>query len=184
MDFLERSSAGIETSNLDEDIDQLFVAIDRAHGLCDRFNTPCTPASVRKEILDDLFGKDSSEAQIHAPFHCDIGTNISFGKCLRINMDCIILDSAPVVFGDYVMVGPHVQFITPEHTTDPVRRRDVVTVSKKITIGDDVWIGAGSIILPGVTIGDRSIIAAGAVVNKDVPADSVYGGVPAKSLRK
>lgn len=183
MDFLERSAAGIETSDLDEDIGQLFAAIDRAHNLCERFNTPCTPAPERRSILDELFGRDSSEVQINPPFHCDIGTNIRFGRCLRVNMDCIILDTASVEFGDYVMVGPRVQFITPEHPTDHLPRRYVSTVSKRITVGDDAWIGAGAIILPGVTIGDRAIVAAGAVVNHDVPADSVYGGVPAKRIR-
>ena len=183
MDFLERAASGIETSDLDDDIWQLFSAMDRAHGLCERFNVPCTPASERRMILNELFGTDSSEVSINPPFHCDIGTNIRFGKCLRINTDCIILDTAPVEFGDYVMVGPRVQIVTPEHSTDHLRRRDVFTVSRKVVIGDDAWIGAGSIILPGVTIGERAIIAAGAVVNHDVPADSVYGGVPARRIR-
>lgn len=183
MDFLGRAAAGMETSDLDDDIDQLFSAIDRAHDLCERFNVPCTPASERRAILDELFGRDSSEVSINPPFHCDIGTNIVFGRCLRINTDCIILDTAPVEFGDYVMVGPRVQIITPEHSTDHLRRRDVSTVSKRVLVGDDAWIGAGSIILPGVTIGERAIIAAGSVVNRDVPADSVYGGVPARRIR-
>lgn len=183
MDFLERSSAGIETSDLDDDIGQLFSAISRAQDICERFNAPCVPSDDRRKLLDELFGKDASDVQINPPFHCDIGTNISFGKKLRINYDCIILDTAPVVFGDYVMIGPKVQIITPEHPVDHIPRRVVTTVSRRITIGDDVWIGAGAIILPGVTIGDRAIIAAGAVVTRDVPADSVYGGVPAKRIR-
>ena len=173
MDFMERARRGMVTSEADEDIGDFLDAMERAHGLCERFNVPCTPWSERKAILEELFGQ-----------RCDIGTNISIGSNVHINFDCVILDSAEVEIGDNVLIGPKVCIVTPSHKFPPVMRRDIATVARKVVIGDDVWIGAGALILPGVTVGDGVIVGAGAVVTKDVPAGETYAGVPARSIEE
>ena len=171
MDFLERARRGVMTSETDEDIGEFIEAMERAHGLCERFNVPCTPWSERKAILEELFGQElDSDTVINPTFWCDIGTNISLGRHVHINFDCVILDSAEVEIGDYVLIAPKVCIATP-------------TRAEKITIGDDVWICAGALILPGVTIGEGVIIGAGAVVTKDVPAGETYAGVPARDIK-
>lgn len=183
MDFMERARRGIMTSELDGDLDVFLSAMDRAHSLCERFNVPCTPWSERKAILEELFGQELDPETTVAPtFWCDIGTNITLGRHVHINFDCVILDSAEVEIGDNVLIGPKVCIVTPSHKFPPVMRRDIATVARKVVIGDDVWIGAGALILPGVTVGDGAIVGAGAVVTKDVPAGETYAGVPARSI--
>ena len=183
MDFMERARRGMVTSEADEDIGDFLDAMERAHGLCERFNVPCTPWSERKAILEELFGQSLDDrTMVNPTFRCDIGTNISIGSNVHINFDCVILDSAEVEIGDNVLIGPKVCIVTPSHKFPPVMRRDIATVARKVVIGDDVWIGAGALILPGVTVGDGVIVGAGAVVTKDVPAGETYAGVPARSI--
>ena len=171
MDFMERARCGIMTSELDEDLDVFLSAMDRAHSLCERFNVPCTPWSERKAILEELFGQElDPETTIAPTFWCDIGTNITLGRHVHINFDCVILDSAEVVIGDNVLIAPKVCIATPGHNFSPELRRHTATRAERITICDDVWIGAGAVILPGVTVGEGAIVGAGAVVTKDVPA--------------
>lgn len=183
MNFMERSRAGIPTSDDDEDIGEFLQAIARASALCERFNFPGTPWSVRKGVLEELFGQAlDDDTVINPSFRCDIGVNIHLGKHVRMNYDCVILDSADVTIGDYVMIGPKVSIVTPNHTFPPERRRSVATVARPVTICDDVWIGAGATILPGVTVGEGAIIGAGAVVTKDVPPGETWVGVPARPI--
>lgn len=183
MDFMERARRGMVTSEADEDIGDFLDAMERAHGLCERFNVHCTPWSERKAILEELFGQSLDDrTMVNPTFRCDIGTNISIGSNVHINFDCVILDSAEVEIGDNVLIGPKVCIVTPSHKFPPVMRRDIATVARKVVIGDDVWIGAGALILPGVTVGDGAIVGAGAVVTKDVPAGETYAGVPARSI--
>ena len=184
MDFMERARRGIMTSELDGDLDVFLSAMDRAHSLCERFNVPCTPWSERKAILEELFGQELDPETTVAPtFWCDIGTNITLGRHVHINFDCVILDSAEVVIGDNVLIAPKVCIATPGHNFPPELRRHTVTRAERITICDDVWIGAGAVILPGVTVGEGAIVGAGAVVTKDVPAGATYVGVPAGDIR-
>lgn len=182
MDFLERSRRGMVTSKTDEDIGVFMEAVNRAHTLCEMFNTPQTPSDRRKEILEELFGQELDDVAVYPTFRCDVGRNITFGRGVLINFDCVILDSAEVVIGDHVLIGPKVCIVTPSHKFPPEMRRNIATRAEKIVIGDDVWIGAGAIVLPGVTIGEGAIIGAGAVVTKDVPAGETYVGVPARSI--
>ena len=184
MDFMERARCGIMTSELDGDLDVFLSAMDRAHSLCERFNVPCTPWSERKAILEELFGQELDPETTVAPtFWCDIGTNITLGRHVHINFDCVILDSAEVVIGDNVLIAPKVCIATPGHNFPPELRRHTATRAERITICDDVWIGAGAVILPGVTVGEGAIVGAGAVVTKDVPAGATYVGVPAGDIR-
>ena len=169
MDFMERARRGMVTSEADEDIGDFLDAMERAHGLCERFNVPCTPWSERKAILEELFGQSLDDrTMVNPTFRCDIGTNISIGSNVHINFDCVILDSAEVVIGDNVLIAPKVCIATPGHNFSPELRRHTATRAERITICDDVWIGAGAVILPGVTVGEGAIVGAGAVVTKDL----------------
>lgn len=135
-------------------------------------------------ILKDMLGSIGDQSIITPPFHCEFGKTIFVGENTFLNMNITILDNASVTIGDHVLIGPSVQFYTASHSMDHQSRRRWETFSKPIVVEDDVWIGGSSVINQGVTIGARSVIAANSVVNKDVPPDCLYGGTPAKFIRK
>jgi len=132
--------------------------------------------------LADLLGAAPADALIEAPFHCLYGANIFLGQAVFINAGCTILDSAPVHIGDYSMIGPAVQIYCAEHHKDPVKRRARLEIARPVTIGNNVWIGGGAIILAGVSIGNDAIIGAGAVVTRDVAGGATVVGNPARVL--
>ncbi|KAI9295216.1 maltose O-acetyltransferase [Neoconidiobolus thromboides FSU 785] len=137
----------------------------------------------KKEIIKSLFGKvDTERAHVCTPFYCDFGYNIITHGQLLLNFGVTILDSATVEFGDGVLVGPNVHIYTATHPIEADLRKEFI-YTKPVKIGNNVWIGGGAIVLPGVTIGDRSTVAAGAVVTKDVPKDVVVGGSPARIIK-
>lgn len=184
MDFMDRARSGIPTSELDPDVGQLLERIERARGLCRRFNSYDGPEGGGRAILEELFGQELDEGtEICPAFRCDIGTNIHLGKRPRINYDCVFLDSADIWIGDYVLIAPKVCIITPGHNFPPEERRHIRTLAEPVRIGNDVWIGANATILPGVSIGDGAIIGAGAVVTHDVPAGETWVGNPARRIR-
>ena len=153
-----------------------------AKSLCHEFNQLCP--QQRKQairICKTLFGA-APNPYIEPTFYCDYGYNIKVGMNFYANHNCVILDPAPVVIGDDVMLGPGVLISTASHPKDPVLRKKGWETALPITIGNNVWIGMGAKILPGVTIGDNAIVAAGAVVTKSVPADTNVAGIPAKSM--
>ncbi len=131
-------------------------------------------------LLKELFSAIADDAYMEAPFHCSYGMNITFESQVYLNAGCTILDSAPVRFGARTMVGPSVQIYCAQHSKDAVQRARGVEIAMPVTIGEDVWIGGGAIIMPGVTIGDRAIIGAGSVVTRDVGDDSIVVGNPAR----
>jgi maltose O-acetyltransferase len=133
--------------------------------------------------LRNLFAQAPSSVFIEAPFHCSYGMNIVFGENVYLNAGCVILDSAPVHIGSGTMLGPSVQIYCAEHAKDPALRRQGLEIAKPVDIGPEVWIGGGAIILAGVTIGARAIIGAGSVVTRDVAADTIVVGNPAKAVR-
>ncbi len=137
----------------------------------------------RSRILSLLFGK-KSDAWMQPPFYCDYGTNIILGSNVYFNFNCVVLDVAPVTIGDNVLFGPAVQIYTAGHPISASERRKGIEFAKPITIGSDSWIGGGSIICPGVSIGDRAVIGAGSVVTRDIPSDVVAAGNPARILRE
>lgn len=136
----------------------------------------------RAGLLVQLFGAPT-DAYITPPFFCDYGWNISLGRNVYFNVNCVILDVARVSIGDNVLLGPAVQIYTPLHPMDAAERRSGLEYARPVSIGDDVWIGGGAVICPGVTIGPRSVIGAGSVVVKDVPADVLVAGNPARVIR-
>lgn len=137
----------------------------------------------QQTILASLLGSMGREIVITPPFWCDYGYNILVGDYFYSNHNLVITDGATVSFGDHVFVAPNCCFTTAEHAIDPEMRKAGIEIAKPITIGNNVWIGAGSIILAGVTIGDNSVIGAGSVVKKSIPANVVAVGVPCKVLR-
>lgn len=151
---------------------------------CYRFNqlSP-TDKEGQAAILKDLLGQMDDTTIFTPPFWCDYGYHIKVGAYFYANHNLIMQDGGTITCGDYVFIGPNCCFTTAEHAIDPEMRKDGVEIAKPITIGNNVWIGAGCTILAGVTIGDNSVIGAGSVVNKSIPADVVAVGVPCKVLR-
>ena len=137
----------------------------------------------RRVILTQWLPNGGKQLWLEPPFYCDYGYNIYTGNKVFFNMNCVVLDVAPVHIGNNVFVGPAVQIYTVNHPLDAVKRRSLLEAAQAVTIADDVWIGGGAIILPGVTIGARAVVAAGAVVTKSVPEDVVVAGNPAQVIK-
>ena len=134
-------------------------------------------------LLRDLMGSVGDGTVIMPQFTCDYGYNIRLGRNVFINYHCIFLDCAPIDIGNDVQVGPAVQLYTAQHPLEAEVRRSGLESARPIRIGNDVWIGGGAVILPGVTIGDRSVVGGGSVVVHSVPADCVAVGNPARVVR-
>lgn len=138
----------------------------------------------RRSLLRRLFGRVGENATVAPPFHCDYGYNIEVGANFFLNAGCVILDGAKVSFGDNVFVAPHCGFYTAGHPLDVARRNQGLEYARPITIGDNVWIGAEVCVLPGVSIGEGSVIGAGSVVTKDIPAHVLAFGNPCRVIRE
>ncbi|MBO1330757.1 sugar O-acetyltransferase [Streptomyces sp. VRA16 Mangrove soil] len=134
-------------------------------------------------VLAELLGAVGDEVHVRPPLHVDYGSNITIGSRTFVNYNLTALDVAAIVIGEDCQIGPNVQLLTPTHPLEPQPRRDKLEAAQPITIGDNVWLGGGVIVCPGVTIGDNSVIGAGAVVTKDVPANVVAVGNPARPIR-
>lgn len=134
-------------------------------------------------ILAGLLQNLGEGAHIRPPLYVDYGSFIRVGARTFINYNLTALDVAPITIGADCQIGPNVQLLTPTHPVEPQPRRDKLEAAKPITIGDNVWIGGGAIVLPGVTIGDNSVIGAGSVVTKDIPANVIAVGNPARVVR-
>ncbi|MFF1831540.1 sugar O-acetyltransferase [Paenarthrobacter sp. NPDC058040] len=136
-----------------------------------------------QEVLRQLLGFVGDEVHVRAPIFVDYGSNISIGDGTFINYNLTALDVAPIRIGRNCQIGPNVQLLTPTHPVEAGPRRDKLEAAKPITIGDNVWLGGGVIVLPGVSIGDDSVIGAGSVVTKDIPAGVVAMGAPARPVK-
>lgn len=161
---------------------ELAAMSDRCRRALHVYNAELEP-DRRDALLRTLLGSVGEAVTIRSPFFCDYGSNIAIGAGTFLNAGCVVLDCAAVTIGDDVQIGPSVQLLTPDHPRDAVRRRSGVESAHPITIGDDVWLGGGVIVLPGVSIGARTIIGAGSVVTRDVPADVVAVGNPCRVVR-
>ncbi|QEU60679.1 hypothetical protein KDRO_D03730 [Kluyveromyces lactis] len=138
--------------------------------------------ALRERILDKLLGKHDN-AFIEPNFRCDYGSNITVGKNFYANFDCIMLDVCKIEIGDDVLLGPGVHIYTASHALDPIERSKGVEFGIPVKIGNRVWIGGNVTILPGVTIGDNAVIGSGSVITKDVDANVVVAGNPAKFIK-
>ncbi|MDI6518508.1 sugar O-acetyltransferase [Streptomyces coelicoflavus] len=140
-------------------------------------------AEAARPLLAELLGSLGTEAHVRPPLYVDYGSNIAVGARTFVNYNLTALDVAAITIGADCQIGPNVQLLTPTHPLEPGPRRDKLEAARPIVIGDNVWLGGGAIVLPGVTIGDNSVIGAGAVVTKDVPANVVAVGNPARPVR-
>jgi maltose O-acetyltransferase len=153
----------------------------RAAAWMARYNAPEEiTAGAREALLKEALGSVGQGATVRAPFHYDYGYNIHLGARVFLNFGCIVLDVARVDIGAGTQIGPGVQILTADHPRDPALRAQMLEFGRPIRIGNNVWIGGGALILPGVTIGDDAIIGAGSVVTRDVPAGSTAMGNPAR----
>jgi len=160
---------------------ELAAAHLHAQELLARYNASAPrDAPQRHALLRELFGAVGDGTVVKPRFMCDYGINIRAGRNLFVNYDCIFLDVAPIDIGDDVQIAPAVQLYTATHPIDPAVRRSGLESGRPIRIGNNVWIGGGAIVLPGVTIGDDAVIGAGSVVTRDVPAGAVVVGNPAR----
>jgi maltose O-acetyltransferase len=156
----------------------------RAMRLSAQFNaSPPDATEERRRILSELLGSLGEGTEIRPPFHCDYGYQTRIGARTFANFGLVALDVATITIGDDVQIGPNVQLLTPTHPIEAEPRRNKLEGAQPITIGDNVWIGGGAIILPGVTIGENTVVGAGAVVTKNLPADVVAVGNPARVIR-
>jgi maltose O-acetyltransferase len=163
---------------------ELEEAMRRASRLSAEFAAlaPREPEAARA-ILTELLGALGEGAVVRAPLYVDYGEHLTIGPRTFVNYGLVALDVAPIEIGADCQVGPNVQLLTAYHPTEPEPRRAKLEAAAPIAIGDNVWLGGGAIVLPGVTIGADSVIGAGAVVTKDVPPSVVAVGNPARIVR-
>jgi maltose O-acetyltransferase len=156
----------------------------RARALMARYNhSSVDDDESRGEILRELLGEVGEDVVIRPPFYCDYGAQIRIGARTFANFNLVALDVASITIGEDVQIGPNVQLLTPTHPTEPEPRRAKVEAAKPIVIGNNVWLGGGAIVCPGVSIGENTVVGAGAVVTRDLPANVVAVGNPARVIR-
>jgi maltose O-acetyltransferase len=176
----EKMLAGEMYSPLDP---ELVTARTRARDLLWDLNATREADEVyRRRVLRELFGSGGDTVWLQPPFFCDYGSNIHLGERVYFNFNCVVLDVCEVRIGARTLFGPSVQIYAATHPLDAEARK-TLEFGKPVTIGSDVWVGGGAIILPGVTIGDRAVIGAGSVVTKDVPASVLAIGNPCRVVR-
>lgn len=157
---------------------------DRARDLCQSLNgTREADRELRRELLLEIFGKGGDSVWLQPPFFCDYGSNIELGERVFFNFNCIVLDVCKVTIGDYTQFGSGVQILTPLHPLNAELRRKQ-EYGAPVTIGSDVWVGSGAIILPGVMIGSRTVVGAGSIVSRSLPDNVLAVGNPCRVVRQ
>ena len=181
-DIFDRLKGGKPIRLDDPEYFKVQAVVDRTLSLSPSLNAATSVSDIR-EKLGNIIGKKLDETiTVFAPFYTNFGRFITLGKNVFINHACSFLDMGGITLEDEVLIGPKVNLITENHPLEPAERRALITAS--ILIKRKAWIGAGATILPGVTVGENAVVAAGAVVTKDVPANTIVGGVPAKIIKK
>lgn len=182
MKEIDKLAMGESYCFLDKEV---ILLKEKAVEQCCIFNQLNPREKAKKEcILQKLLGSIGENSSIQSLFMCDVGKNIYIGKNFIANYNVTILDMAEVSIGDNCMIGPNTLLTTVGHPIDPTEREKRMAVAKTIKIGTNVWIGGNCTILPGVIIGDNSIVAAGAVVTNHVPSNTIVAGVPARIIKK
>lgn len=157
----------------------------KAKDMCHEYNLLLpSKTEEQKKIMKELLGKTKENYIVTAPFWCDYGYNIEVGENFYTNHNVVILDGAKVIFGDNVFIAPNCGFYTAGHPLDSERRNAGLEYAYPITVGNNVWFGAGVHVMPGVSIGNDVVVAAGSVVTKDIPSGVIAGGVPCKVIRE
>jgi acetyltransferase-like isoleucine patch superfamily enzyme len=181
MDIFERLHSGEAVLFEDPHYGEIFKIASRTMQLSAELNRSADMNHIR-ELLSQITGSSIDQStSVLAPFHINLGIFTHIGKNVFINHDCTFLDIGGITIEDEVLIGPKVSLITEGHPLNPSERKALIV--KPIVIKRNTWIGAGAIILPGVTVGESAVVAAGAVVNKDVQANTVVAGVPAKKVK-
>ena len=161
----------------------LVAAREKAHAICHDYNSTPNGGPHKNDLLTQLMGQVGQNCFIEPPFFCDYGYNIFLGDDVYLNVNCTILDCAPVRIANGVKFGPGVQVYTAGHPIDPGDRAKGLEFATPIAIDANVWIGGGSILLPGVRIGPNTVVGAGSVVTKSLPANVVAVGNPCKVVK-
>jgi maltose O-acetyltransferase len=163
---------------------ELVTGRAKVRELCAQLNaTSDAEMPLRTKLCKLIFGKGGDTVWMQPPFFCDYGVHIELGNRVYFNFNCVILDVCKVAIGDYCYFGPAVQILTAMHPMNAQLRRKQ-EFGKNVTIGNDVWVGGGALILPGVTIGSRSVIGAGSVVSRDIPDGVLAVGNPCRVVRE
>lgn len=163
---------------------EIVEASHRALDLAAAYNaTSVRQGPLRRRLLEELLGSIGEATEIRPPLHVDFGSHLRFGARCFANYGLVALDVALITIGDDVQIGPNVQLLTPTHPVEPEPRRAKWEAAEPITIGANVWLGGGVIVLPGVTIGADTVVGAGSVVVRDLPAGVVAVGNPARTVR-
>jgi acetyltransferase-like isoleucine patch superfamily enzyme len=180
-DIFERMLAGGIIHMTDPQMSKVWEGVACTIKLSAALNTSTDVDQIRDRLSEITGNQIDKSTTIFIPFYTNFGKHTKIGKNVFINHDCSFLDLGGITIEDDVQIGPKVSLITENHPLDPSTRKSLNI--KSIHIKKNAWIGAGAIVLPGITIGENSVIAAGAVVNKDVPDNTIVGGVPAKIIR-
>jgi len=181
-DIFERMRAGGMLRNDDPQMPKVWKIIARTIKLSAALSVSTDIIQIRDRLSEITGSKIDRSTIIFAPFHTNFGKHIRIGKNVFINHACSFLDMGGISIEDNVQIGPRVNLITENHPVDPLKRKDLDL--KPVLIKRNAWIGAGATILPGVTVGVNSIVAAGALVNRDVPDNMIVAGVPARIIRE
>ncbi len=176
----EKMMAGLKYKSGD---DELMKDKASARVVCAKYNDSPEDTSIRAKLLSELFGKVGKDPLIKPPFRCDYGYNIFVGDNVFVNFDCIFLDAGKIVIGNNCQFGPKTMIFAVTHPIDPNERAEGFNLPYDVMIGDNVWVGGGAIIMPGVRVGANAVIGAGSVVTKDVPAGCVVAGNPARVIK-
>lgn len=153
---------------------------DHAEALCFRYNSTAPGEAARREILKEILGVDPGDLVLLSPVYFDYGPLTKFGEGVFVNHGCYFMDGGGITIGDHTFIGPYTGFYTAAHPLDYRRRNQGLEWAKPITVGKNCWFGANVSVMPGVTIGNGCVIAAGSVVTQDIPDNSMVAGVPAE----
>ncbi len=180
-DIFDRMLAGGLIQFDDPEYPKIFEAVFKTIKLSVSLNTSISIDQIRERLSEIIGQQIDISTTIFTPFHTNFGRHIQIGKNVFINHACTFLDLGGIVIEDDVLIAPKVSIITESHPVNPKERKTLEL--KSVTLKRNAWIGANATILPGVTIGENSIVAAGAVVSKNVPDNTIVGGIPAKIIK-